>query len=164
MHFVDNILEWLSFFFFFFFFLHKVKWFQVLLYNSHNLTSVICLHTVCSIWPSICYHSSSKWIWEQWQWKGTSHSPKLPYYWNLTVRLFSVISRILVRGVLPLQKCRLSFGHEGSILVKHIKIVNDLMIESSSHLVRPSLATPPYRSLLLAGPQGYIPSSQSCCI
>ena len=25
--------------------------FQVLLYNSHNLTSVICLHTVCSIWP-----------------------------------------------------------------------------------------------------------------
>ena len=28
-------------------FLHTVK----LLYNSHNLTSVICLHTVCSIWP-----------------------------------------------------------------------------------------------------------------
>ena len=27
------------------FFLHTVKWFQVLLYNSHNLTSVICLHT-----------------------------------------------------------------------------------------------------------------------
>ena len=33
------------------FFLHTVKWFQILLYNSHNLTSVICLHTVCSIWP-----------------------------------------------------------------------------------------------------------------
>ena len=32
-------------------FLHIVKWFQVLLYNTHNLTSVICLHTVCSIWP-----------------------------------------------------------------------------------------------------------------
>ena len=31
-------------------FLCTVKWFQVLLYNSHNLTSVICLHTVCSIW------------------------------------------------------------------------------------------------------------------
>ena len=31
-------------------FLHTVKWFQVWLYNSHNLTSVICLHTVCSIW------------------------------------------------------------------------------------------------------------------
>ena len=32
-------------------FFHTVKWFQVLLYNRHNLTSVICLHTVCSIWP-----------------------------------------------------------------------------------------------------------------
>ena len=31
--------------------LYTVKWFQVLLYNSHNLTLVICLHTVCSIWP-----------------------------------------------------------------------------------------------------------------
>ena len=31
-------------------FLHTIKWFQVLLYNSHNLTSGICLHTVCSIW------------------------------------------------------------------------------------------------------------------
>ena len=26
-------------------FLYKAKWFQVLLYNSHSLTSVICLHT-----------------------------------------------------------------------------------------------------------------------
>ena len=33
------------------FFLHTVKWFKVLLCNSHNLTSVICLHTVFSIWP-----------------------------------------------------------------------------------------------------------------
>ena len=32
-------------------FLHIVKLFQVLLYNSHNLRSVICLHLVCSIWP-----------------------------------------------------------------------------------------------------------------
>ena len=30
--------------------LQRVKWFQVLLYNSHSLTSVICLHMVCSIW------------------------------------------------------------------------------------------------------------------
>ena len=27
-------------------FLHAVKWFQALRYNIHNLTSVICLHTV----------------------------------------------------------------------------------------------------------------------
>ena len=32
-------------------FLHIVKWFQVLVYNRHYLASVICLHTVCSIWP-----------------------------------------------------------------------------------------------------------------
>ena len=25
--------------------------FQVLLYNSYNSTSVICLHTICSLWP-----------------------------------------------------------------------------------------------------------------
>ena len=28
--------------------------------------------------------------WEQWQWRGTLHSPKLQHYWNLTIRLFSV--------------------------------------------------------------------------
>ena len=32
------------------------------------------------------------------------HSPKLQYYWSLTIRLFSVISRTLIGGVLPL--CR----------------------------------------------------------
>ena len=31
-------------------FLHTVKWFQVLRYNSHNLTFFIFC-TVCSIWP-----------------------------------------------------------------------------------------------------------------
>ena len=31
-------------------FLHIIKWFQVLLNKSHNLTSIICLHTVCSVW------------------------------------------------------------------------------------------------------------------
>ena len=33
------------------FFLYTVKFFQVLLYNSYNLLSVICLQTVCSMWP-----------------------------------------------------------------------------------------------------------------
>ena len=32
-------------------FLHIDNWFQVSLCNSYNLTSVICLHTVCSISP-----------------------------------------------------------------------------------------------------------------
>ena len=33
-------------------FLYKVKWFLLLLYNSHNLRLVICLLTVCSILPT----------------------------------------------------------------------------------------------------------------
>ena len=33
--------------------------------------------------------------------KSTSHSPKLQHYWSLTIRYFSVISRTMVRGVLP---------------------------------------------------------------
>ena len=43
-----------------------------------------------------CYHSRPEWTWEQWQWRGTPHSQKLQHYWNLTIRLFSVISRTLV--------------------------------------------------------------------
>ena len=34
--------------------------------------------------------SRSEWIWGRWQWRGTPHSPKLPHYWNLTIRLFNV--------------------------------------------------------------------------
>ena len=37
-----------------------------------------------------------EWTWEQWQWRGTLHSPKLQHYWNLTIRLFSVISRTII--------------------------------------------------------------------
>ena len=33
-----------------------------------------------------------EWIWERWQWRGTLHFPKLHHYWNLTIRLYSVIS------------------------------------------------------------------------
>ena len=33
---------------------------------------------------------------------GCSHFPKLQHYWSLTIRLLSVISRTLVRKVLPL--------------------------------------------------------------
>ena len=51
--------------------------------------------------PISCYHSWPEWTWEQWQWRSTPHSPKLQHYWNLTIRLFSVISRTLVRGSYP---------------------------------------------------------------
>ena len=39
-----------------------------------------------------CYHSELLWTREQWQWMGTLHSTKLEHKWNLTIRLFSVIS------------------------------------------------------------------------
>ena len=36
------------------------------------------------------------WTWDRWQWRGTLPSPKLLHYWNLTIRLFCVISRTIV--------------------------------------------------------------------
>ena len=43
-----------------------------------------------------------EWSWEQWQWRGAPHYPKLQHQWNLTIRLFSVISRTLIGvGVYP---------------------------------------------------------------
>ena len=64
-----------------------------------------------SIWPIDrtlirCNHSGSECTREWWQWRGTLHSPKIRHYWNLTLRLFSVICRTLVGGgVTPLQRC-----------------------------------------------------------
>ena len=49
----------------------------------------------------MCYHSGSEWTWERWQWRSIPHSPKLQHYWSLTIRLFNVISRILVVGSNP---------------------------------------------------------------
>ena len=39
--------------------------------------------------------------------KGYNAFPKLQHYWNLTIRLFSVISRTLVEGggLTPLKRC-----------------------------------------------------------
>ena len=59
--------------------------------------------------PVRCHYSGPEWIWEQWQWRGTQHSPKLQHYCSLTIRLFNVISRTLVGwGVLPF--CRDAVG------------------------------------------------------
>ena len=50
------------------------------------------------IWPIDrtlirCNHSGPEWTWKQWQWRRTLHSSKLQHCWNITLRLFSVISR-----------------------------------------------------------------------
>ena len=50
----------------------------------------------------MCNHFRSKWTWERWQWRDTLHSTKLQHCWSSTIRLFNVISRTLVKGVLLL--------------------------------------------------------------
>ena len=35
--------------------------------------------------------SRPEWTWEQWQWRGILHSPKLQHYLSLNIQLFSVI-------------------------------------------------------------------------
>ena len=47
--------------------------------------------------------SGTEWIWEQWKWRGSPHSPKLLHFRSLTIRLFRVISKTHVRKVLPLR-------------------------------------------------------------
>ena len=42
--------------------------------------------------------------------KRSPHSPKLQHHWNLTIRLFSVISKTLVVGVGVLLLCREAVG------------------------------------------------------
>ena len=54
------------------------------------------------------YHTESDWTREWWQWMGTLHFPKLQHYWSLIIRLFNVIFRTLVGGVLAL--CRNPVG------------------------------------------------------
>ena len=49
---------------------------------------------------------------------GTPHSLKPQHYWNITIRLFSVISRTLVGGVLPLCRCAVDVFYSPSRLGK----------------------------------------------
>ena len=58
----------------------------------------------------MCYHAGPEWIWEQWQWRGAPYSPRPQHYWDLTIRLFSVISRTLVVGEGVLPRCREAVG------------------------------------------------------
>ena len=60
---------------------------------------------------------------ERWQWRGTPYSPKLHHHLNITIRLFSVISKTLVGGggLTPLQRssvCILQPQLSGLVLVR----------------------------------------------
>ena len=72
-----------------------------MLYNSHNLTSVVCTFNLFYLthrYDAIrCAITSSQreWSWEQWQWRCTPQSPNLQV-WSFAIRWFNVISRTLV--------------------------------------------------------------------
>ena len=75
--------------------MHTVKWFQVLLYNSNNLSSAICLHTF-SIWPIDGTLSCSTTLGQSWPGSNINervlHIPQISSF-----RWFHVITRTLVR-------------------------------------------------------------------
>ena len=50
--------------------------------------------------------------------KGTPHSPKIKHYWNLTIRLLTVITRTLVGGALSL--CILQLKPTGRVLFENV--------------------------------------------
>ena len=157
--------------------MHTVKWFQVLLYNSHDLTSIVCLHGLFDLthrYDSIrCYQSRTVWVWEWWHWRDTPHSLNLQHYWNLTIRLFSVIARTLIGGVLPLCReavgvfyspSRLGYIYNEQIMytiLRWKKIVNDSTKQrkfkniarlsfrnSEFHVLINTIFKPPYRRCL----------------
>ena len=55
---------------------------MVIFKNSKWLNSLIFTHRLDR---NRYYLSRSEWTWEQWQWRGTPHSPKL-WDWGLTIR------------------------------------------------------------------------------
>ena len=71
----------------------------LVLCEMQSVSSRIWTHITVSISyddiPIRCYHCGPAWTWKQGQWKGL---PKLQHYWSLTIRLFWVISRILIWG------------------------------------------------------------------
>ena len=71
-------------------------------FKQFSLALVHCLNVkhICltdRLNPIRCYHSGPKWTWERWLWRCSPHSPKLQNYWSLTIKLFSIITRTLLR-------------------------------------------------------------------
>ena len=60
-------------------------------FKQFSLAKVYCLILLDPFWPIRCNHSGPEWTWEWRQWRGTPYPPKLQHYWNLSIRLFSVI-------------------------------------------------------------------------
>ena len=98
-HFVDNILKRARALF--------CTWFQVLLCNSHNLTPIICLHTVCSIWPIERTLSGATTPGQSSPGsngnEGALHIPQR-FKAESSLSWFNVIFRTLVVGIIPLYR------------------------------------------------------------
>ena len=93
----------------------KIVPFQIIQFQCQKQLFQVILFSISmqfsSIWPidrrSLSGATSGpQWTWEWWHWRSILHSPKLRHYWNLTIRLFSVICRTLVggEGLTPLQR------------------------------------------------------------
>ena len=79
--------------------------------------------------PISCYLSRLEWTWERWQWRGTLHSPKVQHYWNLPIRLFSVICRTLVLGVLHSTEKQSVYSTAPADRAKNIIALSDRNVE-----------------------------------
>ena len=91
-----------------------------------------------SIWPidrTLSGANTSEWTLEWWQWRGPSHSPKLQHYWSFTIRLFSVISGILIGEVLHFCRDSVSVSYSPNWLGNFIIGVFWLMIVGSSRML-----------------------------
>ena len=90
-----------------------------------------------TIWPidRVLSGTTTLSTWVRWQWRRAPHSPKHWPHWNLIIRLFSVISRTLIRRVLPLSSGAVGVFYSPSCLGKfnfglvlwHIKYCRLLM-------------------------------------
>ena len=78
--------------------------------------------------PFRCCHSVSVWTWERWQWRGTLHFPNLHHYWNLTMRLLSVIYKTLFGGVLHLCREAVMYSTVPTDRGMKIKIIYDFWL------------------------------------
>ena len=56
--------------------------------------------------PKWCYHSGPAWTWKGCQWRGTSHSPMIQYYWSLTRRCLEAYQEHSLRWVGFVAFCR----------------------------------------------------------
>ena len=89
--------------------------------------------------PIRCCHSRPEWSWDWWQWRGILHFSELQHCWNLTIRLFCVISWTLIGGVLPLCRDAVSVFYNSSRLSLPVRVPSIGPINPSknySYLIR----------------------------